>query len=79
MTRMTVGLISDSNKQEYRTGNDYLTDWSKNINVYVNVNETKGMIVDFKKSAINIIKSTKINSSIVEMVNLIWFFLYIVI
>ncbi|KAI4884328.1 hypothetical protein NFI96_003224 [Prochilodus magdalenae] len=44
-----VGLISNNNEEAYREEVSFLTHWSRENNLSLNVNRTKELIVDFRK------------------------------
>ena len=45
-----IGLITDGDERAYRREIKYLTLWCDNNNLSLNVNKTKEIIVDFRKS-----------------------------
>ncbi|XP_076015672.1 uncharacterized protein LOC143008024 [Genypterus blacodes] len=70
--RPVVGLIQDNNEIAYREEVRHLMDWCRGNNLILNVNKTKEIIVDFRKSqpshtpllindsAVEVVSSTKL-------------------
>lgn len=57
--RAVVGMFFH-NKLSYRKGVEYLVDWSRANNLYINVGKTKEMVVDFKKRGYTPISSLSV-------------------
>ncbi|KAK1802673.1 hypothetical protein P4O66_004309 [Electrophorus voltai] len=69
----TVGLISKNEESAYREEVRELVSWSKVNNLYLNVDKTKEMVVDFRR-AWRDHSSLTINGSLVEIIKNIKFF-----
>lgn len=67
-----VGLITNNDECEYREEVQHLVDWCQNNNLSLNVQKTKDMVVNFRKSSTTHTQ-LHINGSVVEMVNSVKF------
>lgn len=67
-----VGLITNNDESEYREEVQHLVDWCQNDNLSLNVQKTKDMVVNFRKSSTTH-TPLHINGSAVEMVNSVKF------
>ena len=45
-----TGLISDNNEHNYRSEIQHIVDWCDTNNLFLNVNKTKEMIIDFRRN-----------------------------
>ena len=64
-----IGLIIDDEECDYRSEVELLVKWCSDNNLILNVDKTKVLIVDFRKSR-NSKDSIIINSSTIEPVNI---------
>ena len=66
---IVIGLIMNDDESDYRNEIELLVKWSNDNNLTLNVDETKELIVDFRKCR-NLKDSIIINGSAVEQVNI---------